>query len=310
MKNIDTKTAPSFKRSFDIDCLLDYEVQERTDFLFQIHAHDGIGQHVVEESLQLSRNAEVRIHRALNSHHRVARVTAMPGSFTVRYQALVSVETVVHNEASNEIPVSELPDEILPFLLPTRYCESDLLARASWGLFGDVTPGSARIQAIADWIHTHVQYVAGTTQSTTTAADVFVSRAGVCRDFAHLGIAFCRALNIPARFVAGYAIFDTPDTDFHAVFEVYLDDGWVSVDATRMTRLHNMVRIASGRDAKDVAFATLFGPSSMTRMSPAIRARVGSDTTHSDTDMAASGVTAPSRARPNVSGAATRSPSM
>lgn len=100
---------------------------------------------------------------------------------------------------------------------------------------------------------------------------MFVHRRGVCRDFAHLGVTFCRALNIPARLVVGYANFDEPPPDFHAVFEAYLGGSWVLFDATRMSPLDDLVRIASGRDAKDVAFAMIYGPATMTRMNPCVR---------------------------------------
>jgi transglutaminase-like putative cysteine protease len=164
-----------------------------------------------------------------------------------------------------------LPDAVLHNLMPTRYCESDLLARAAQKIFGDTLPGHGRVQAISDWIHEHVDYELGTTVPTTTACDVFRQRAGVCRDFAHLGITFCRALNIPARLVAGYAHFEEPPPDFHAVFEAWLGDEWVMFDPTRLVDPDDMVRIAVGRDAKDVAFATLFGPATMTSMTPLIR---------------------------------------
>ena len=126
------------------------------------------------------------------------------------------------------------------------------------------------MQAICDWIHDNVEYRVGSTQATTTARDVFVQRAGVCRDFAHLGITFCRALNIPARLVVGYARFDEPPPDFHAVFEAYLGGRWVLFDPTRMSPVDRLVRIATGRDAKDVAFATIYGPATMVSMDPRV----------------------------------------
>ena len=131
------------------------------------------------------------------------------------------------------------------------------------------------MQAIADWIHENVDYQLGSTQATTTACEVFMQRAGVCRDFAHLGVTFCRALNIPARLVVGYARFQEPPPDFHAVFEAYLGHRWVMFDATRMSPVGELVRIARGRDAKDVAFATIFGPAQMSAMSPLLREVAG-----------------------------------
>jgi len=116
----------------------------------------------------------------------------------------------------------------------------------------------------------NIDYRIGSTIATTTAREVFMQRAGVCRDFAHLSVTFCRALNIPARLVSGYATFAEPPPDFHAVFEAYLSGRWVMFDPTGMSPLDQIVRLAHGRDAKDVAFATIFGPARMVAMSPDI----------------------------------------
>ena len=159
---------------------------------------------------------------------------------------------------------------MLPHLLPTRYCESDLLSLDAQQLFGAMPPGHARVQSISDWIGANVEYRIGSTVSTTTAGDVFAQRAGVCRDFSHLAITFCRALNIPARLVCGYSPFETPPPDFHAVFEAFVGGRWVMFDPTGLAPVQSLIRIATGRDAKDVAFATIFGPARMTSMSPQI----------------------------------------
>ncbi|RZI67702.1 MAG: transglutaminase family protein, partial [Variovorax sp.] len=127
------------------------------------------------------------------------------------------------------------------------------------------------VQAIVDWIHESITYEPGTSDSTTTAQEVFVQRAGVCRDFAHLGITLCRALNIPARLVVGYVWFDEPPQDFHAVFEAWIGGQWVLFDATRMAPVDRLVRVGTGRDAKDVAFCTIFGPVSMTNKALTVR---------------------------------------
>jgi len=163
-----------------------------------------------------------------------------------------------------EVPVNQVPDEILHYMMPTRYCESDLMSRCAQQLFGDLAPGIGRVQAVVDWIHESIAYEPGSSDSTTTAREVFVERAGVCRDFAHLGITFCRALNIPARLVVGYVWFDEPPQDFHAVFEAWLGGQWVLFDPTRMAPVDRLVRVGTGRDAKDVAFCTIFGAVTMT----------------------------------------------
>jgi transglutaminase-like putative cysteine protease len=140
-----------------------------------------------------------------------------------------------------------------------------VLSRAAQQMFGDVTPGFDRVKAIESWIFESIDYLPGFSVSTTTAQEVFVQRAGVCRDFAHLGITLCRALNIPARLVVGYVHFEDPPQDFHAVWEAWLSGQWVLFDATRLAPTERLVRVGTGRDAKDVAFATIFGPVNMRR---------------------------------------------
>ena len=167
-----------------------------------------------------------------------------------------------------EVPVHDIPDDVLHYLMPTRYCESDLLGPNAAELFGQLPQGYARVQAICEWVRGNIEYRIGSTNATTTAREVFMQRAGVCRDFAHLSVTFCRALNIPARLVSGYATFAEPPPDFHAVFEAYLGGRWVMFDPTAMSPLDQIVRLAHGRDAKDVAFATIFGPARMISMSP------------------------------------------
>jgi transglutaminase-like putative cysteine protease len=147
-----------------------------------------------------------------------------------------------------EVPVAKLPLDTLPFLNPSRYCPSDQLARFANREFGAIRPGFTRVSEICNWINSEVDYLFGTSDTTTTAAHTFSLRAGVCRDFAHLGITFCRALGIPARFVSCYA-WQLEPQDFHAVFEAYLGDRWYLFDATRMAALDGMVRIGCGRDA-------------------------------------------------------------
>lgn len=261
-------------RGFHIDCELQYQLAQPTSFLFQIHALHGRDQQVQAESLEISPPTPSHVYPD-PCQHRFLRVLAPAGPFGLRYRATVTVSGRHWNTTAREVPVADLPDDILHHLMPTRYCESDLMGRAALQLFGRLPPGHARVQAICDWIHDNIEYQLGSTTATTTARDVFLGRAGVCRDFAHLGVTFCRALNIPARLVAGYALFDEPPPDFHAVFEAYLGGEWVMFDPTRMSPVETLVRIASGRDAKDVAFATIFGPAQMLGMSPLIEPVAG-----------------------------------
>lgn len=256
------------ERRFRIDCELRYALAGPTDFLFLLHAFDGGDQHVIEESIVCEPAGRLHVFSDPQGQ-RHTRLQAEGGEVALRYRADVRrFAPVPALRPRAERPVSELPDELLPWLLPTRYCESDLLGHAARKLFGERPHGEARVQAIVDWIHEHLDYAVGTTQAATTSRDVFVQRTGVCRDFAHLAITFCRALNIPARFTVGYAAFETPPPDFHAVFEAWLDGEWLAFDPTGLAPVEDLVRIASGRDASEVAFANIFGPARMVSMAP------------------------------------------
>ena len=148
---------------------------------------------------------------------------------------------------------------MLPYLTPSRYCPSDRFLLFANREFGAIAEGGAQVLSVLDWIHEHVNYTPGVSNIETTAEQTFVDRAGVCRDFSHLGITLCRALNMPARAVSAYA-WQLDPTDFHAVFEVYLDGGWWLVDPTRLAPVEGLVRIGIGRDAADIAFLTTTGP--------------------------------------------------
>ena len=255
----------------EIDCTLAYQVDGPTDCLFQIHALKGMDQQVLSESLEVTPTLPLHVFADPSLNHRFTRLRAERGEFTLRYRATVRRTVEAFDRNARRVPIAELPDGLLHNLMPTRYCESDVMGRTAQKLFAAVTPGAPQVIAVVDWIHQNIDYQVGSTINTSTAQDVYMQRAGVCRDFAHLAVTFCRALNIPARLVAGYAPFDEPPPDFHAVFEAYVGDRWVILDATRMSPPERLVRIASGRDAKDVAFASLFGPARMLTMAPEIR---------------------------------------
>ncbi len=168
-----------------------------------------------------------------------------------------------------ETPVAELPDETLSFVMPSRFCLPDELGHEAWQRFGEVAPGWGRVQAVVDFVHGHLEWVPGASNPWTTAADAFRAGQGVCRDFAHLAITFCRALNIPARYVFGYI----PDVgvpppaepmDFAAWFEAYLDGRWHTFDARNNTPRIGRVVVGRGRDAIDVALITSFGSLTLT----------------------------------------------
>jgi transglutaminase-like putative cysteine protease len=248
-----------------IDCLLEYDVGSPSHFLFNIETAFHAGHRVEEERLTITPSMKVHNFCDERSGNRYIRLDAPRGLLTVNYNARVELMPAAVPLHLDETPVSSVPDEVLRFLMPSRYCESDIMSRAAQHLFGQLPHGLSRVRAIEQWIRESVEYLPGFGNSTTSAQEVFVQRAGVCRDFAHLGITLCRALNIPARLVVGYVHFAEPPEDFHAVFEAWLDGQWVVFDPTGMAPLDRLVRIGSGRDAKDVAFATIFGQVQMVR---------------------------------------------
>ena len=177
----------------------------------------------------------------------------------ILYEAEVTLDVFRADPATiDETPLGELPLDIMPFLLPSRFVPSDRLSAFARREFGDLPKGHGRVTAICNWLYDNIDYQRGSSDEQTTADESLILRAGVCRDFAHLGIAFCRALNIPARFVSCYA-YGLEPRDFHAVFEAYLGGRWWLFDGTRQANLDGFVRIGVGRDAAEIAFASPFG---------------------------------------------------
>jgi transglutaminase-like putative cysteine protease len=182
---------------------------------------------------------------------------------TVRYDATVNI---AHHIASPdsvwEVPIAELPAEVLAYIYPSRYCQSDRLQQLANTEFGNLQPGYWRVRAIQDWVHARTRFASGSSNATTSAIDTLVEQVGVCRDFAHLMIALCRALNIPARFATGIDYGSDPvfgPTDFHAYVEVFLSGRWYLFDPSGMALPMGVIRLGTGRDAADVSFATIFG---------------------------------------------------
>jgi transglutaminase-like putative cysteine protease len=248
-----------------VEAVLEYEVKQPTHFCFNLEAAHWPTQNIASERLAVSSGVAVRRFTDERSGNRFVRFDAAPGPLIVNYRAEVEVHVEPLAAPLPEVPVGQVPDEVFRYLLPTRYCESDVLCGAAAKMFGELPPGIGRVRRIVDWVHEAVTYQPGSTDSTTTAQEVFVQRTGVCRDFAHLAITMCRALNIPARLVVGYVWFDEPPQDFHAIFEAWLGGRWVLFDPTGMAPVDRLVRIGTGRDAKDVAFATYFGGVELTR---------------------------------------------
>lgn len=253
-----------------VDAVLEYEVKAPTHFCFNLEAARWPTQTIVSEELSVSPGVALHRFEDARTGTRFVRLDAPPGPLSVRYRGEIQVHSQEIGEDLPEVPAGQVPDDVFRFLLPTRYCESDLLAPAAEALFGAEAPGIARVRRIVQWIHENVRYEPGSTDCTTASQQVLAQRAGVCRDFAHLAITFCRALNIPARIVVGYVWFDEPPQDFHAVFEAWLGGRWVLFDPTGMAPVDRLVRVGTGSDAKDVAFSTYFGSIAMTRKSVSV----------------------------------------
>jgi transglutaminase-like putative cysteine protease len=193
------------------------------------------------------------------------RILAPPGRLNL------SADFVVRDDGRPDIlapqaaqtPVEDLPDEVLIYLLGSRYCETDRLSDIAWSLFGGTMPGWARVQAIVDYVHSHITFGYQHARPTKTAWEAHQDGLGVCRDFAHLAVSFCRCMNIPARYCTGYlgdiGVPPLPPMDFAAWFDVYLSGAWYTFDARNHQPRIGRILMARGRDATDTAIATTFG---------------------------------------------------
>jgi transglutaminase-like putative cysteine protease len=246
--------------SLDLDYLV---TSPHADFVFNIHAARTARQRLLHEQLAVSPSPVTRIDTEPVSHNRLLRVHAAAGPLHVSYTS--TVDLIHHMAAPSslaEVPVSQLPTAVLQYIYPSRYCPSDRLMKLALREFGAMPPGHARVQAVRDWVHGRITFQNNASDSSTSALDTLLSTVGVCRDFAHLMITLCRALSIPARFATGIDYGADPalgPTDFHAYVEVYLGGRWYLFDPSGTAIPMGFVRLGTGRDAADVAFATIFG---------------------------------------------------
>lgn len=201
------------------------------------------------------------------------RLLLPEGASTVRYRALVEVagDFDADGTGAAQLPVQDVPNDALIFILPSRFCPSDLLIDEAWKLFGATEPGWTRVQAICDWVHTNLRFDYGNASPLLTAADVYEARTGVCRDYTHLAMTFCRAFNIPCRYTFGYLPdigVEPPDApmDFCAWFEAYLDGRWWTFDPRNNQPRTGRVVCGRGRDALDVAMVSTYGPAQFESM--------------------------------------------
>jgi len=261
---------------------LSYEIDEHgADFVFNIHAAHTQSQTLRAESLVLSQPIDPQMHTDPVTGNRYLRLRAAPGELKLSYATTVDL---MHHRAEPEqlaeVPVRHLPPAVLGYIYPSRYCQSDRLVKFAINEFGMLRQGHARVQAIQDWVQAHVTFTSNSSNSNTSAVDTLIEQVGVCRDFAHLTIALCRAVNIPARFATGTDYGADPvlgPPDFHAYVEAYLGDRWYIFDPSGTAIPMGFVRFGTGRDAADVAFATIFG--GVQSQAPVIRAEAVEDLT-------------------------------
>jgi len=245
--------------TIDIGCDMIYSVRHQTVFLFQITGATTAHQRVLSQDLSISPYLEMDSFQSGTEGNLLHRVVVDPCEMRVQYRARMEMAPVVVSAIEvGETPMAEMPPEVLIYLNPSRYCESDLLSRFAYEEFGNLYRGYSRVQAICNWVFEQLDYTPGSTTNTTTAADVLLQRTGLCRDYAHLAITLCRGVGIPARYVAGYAVNLQPP-DFHGFMEAFLDGQWYLFDPTRLSLVSGLVRIGVGRDAADVSFATING---------------------------------------------------
>ncbi len=243
-----------------------YEVWAPTPMLLMLHVRPERLKDLRAPELLVT-HPEVPVENYTDSFgNRCAKIVAPPGIICL------CCDTVIEDSGLPEpvfphalqLPVEQLPLEVLPFLLGSRYCEVEKLNETAWSLFGSTPPGWPRVQAVCDWVHAHVQFGYEHARDDRTAWEVFQERRGVCRDFMHLALTFCRCLNVPARYATGYlgdigVPSEPTPMDFSAFFEVYLGGRWHPFDARHNQRRIGRVAIGYGRDAVDVALTTTFG---------------------------------------------------
>ena len=256
--------------TLNASCEIDFASAASVPVILMLRPRSGWGQWVCAERYDFT--PRVPIVEYTDMFGNLCQRTIIPaGQSHVRAECTVEAPEVVDvHFGAGFVPPEWLPDPVLHYLLPSRYCPSDLLGPLAGEAAQGASPGYAQVENLRAWIHRNVEYRRGSSTTTTTALDTASARSGVCRDFAHLGVALCRALNIPARIVAGYSR-NLDEPDLHAWFEAYVGTRWYTFDATEKKTTGERISIAYGRDAVDVALVTNFGPLEIER----IRVRVG-----------------------------------
>jgi len=251
---------------FKVSCQLEYNLNSPATFLFAMKCLQTGGQEILNESMTTTPAVDIEDFHITSGMNRFSRIqTINPGTLSIHYEAETEVSVRIAQLGSLRAdPTAELNPEGIPFLFPSRYCQSDIMRQQANDFFGNIQGSYAIAAAVSEWIFANISYVSGSSGETSSAIDTMNDRKGVCRDFAHLGIALCRALNVPARYTTVYA-YQLEPPDFHACFEVFIDGWWYLFDPTHLAPLNGLVRIATGRDAADAAVCTIFGDPQLTK---------------------------------------------
>jgi transglutaminase-like putative cysteine protease len=252
---------------FEVFAEFKYESIVPSTLILNIQPFKTIGQQVLEERFESSlilKNYEWYA----NAGEKRFKVLEVPVAKEIVFTYSGTIENnikIIPARQLDDVPISLMPVSVLPYLNPSRYCQSDKLYKFAFDKFGSIESTFEKVMAIRDWIYANVEYKGGVTSAQTSAYDTVNEQVGVCRDFAHLGVALCRALTIPARYFTGYAYQLLPQ-DFHACFEVYLGGHWIIIDPTKLVPINGLVKIATGFDATDTALASSFGNLNFTSM--------------------------------------------
>lgn len=249
----------------DAGCELLFDAIDPSPLILMLRPRSGLGQRVIREAYEFEPN--IWATEFFDSYGNLCqRLLIPPGQFQVKVTMTVETPDEIDiAPGAAFVPVQDLPDYALQFLLPSRYCQSDLLADLGNEIVLGIESAYDQVDAIRSWIHTHIEYKYETSNASTSALETVATRLGVCRDFVHLGMALCRSLTIPARMVVGY-LYQLDPMDLHAWFEAFVGDRWYVFDATQLEPRGNRIAIAYGRDAADVALANQFGPLELTEM--------------------------------------------
>jgi transglutaminase-like putative cysteine protease len=240
-------------------CAMTVEAADKSAVVLMLRPQSGLGQEVKTSHLSIEPHAEVReVQDAFGNL--LQRTVLHPGKSVITSNCTVETpDEIAVDPRANFTLIQNLPDDVLQYLLPSRYCESDKMLKLATSITKRTAPGYAQAEVIRSWIYRKLRYKYGVSNSSTSAMETARKRAGVCRDFSHLGIALCRALRIPARMVVGY-LYRLDPMDLHAWFEAFVGDRWYTFDATQKRPRGNRIAIAYGRDAADVAQVSEYGP--------------------------------------------------